>query len=391
MKRELKKKKYRIGIDARFYGPLGKGLGRYIQEISDRMIALDKEAEYEFVIFLSPENFDYFHSSHPHVEKRLIGFPWYSWQEQVIFPLIIRRARLDLIHFPHFNVPLLIKTPFIVTIHDLILTRFPSRRASTLPSLFYWLKQAAYRLVIRSAIRRARYIITVSEFTRKDIINKFKADESKLKLTYEGVAELGEGHKNGVSVLSKYKVKKPYLLYVGNAYPHKNLEFLIRAFARLHKKRENLSLVLVGKEDYFYKRLKQYADKLSLLSENGEAGVFFPGYIPDEDLSAFYSQASLYVFPSLYEGFGLPPLEAMAYSCPVLSSDQASLPEILSDAAAYFDPYNENSFLTEAEALMSNDVKREELISKGRERIKDFDWQDCALKTWQLYLQVLNN
>jgi len=184
----LEHKSHRIGIDARFYGPLGKGLGRYVQEVVDNLIQINEQQNNvdEYLIFLSPDNFDQFKTNSPRVKKKLISLRWYSWQEQLFFPGIIKKEKLDLMHFPHFNVPVFCPVPFVVTIHDLILTRFPSRRASMLPAAIYWLKQLAYRIVIKAALHKAKKIISVSEFTKQDIVNQFKIKADKIVVSYEG-------------------------------------------------------------------------------------------------------------------------------------------------------------------------------------------------------------
>lgn len=400
---ENNQKKYqRIGIDARFYGPLGKGLGRYVQELVDNIIQLNRDSDYEFeyVVFLGPDNFNEFKNNDPHVHKKLVTLPWYSWREQLFFPFILQREKLDLVHFPHFNVPLFTPIPFVVTIHDLILTRFPSRRASMLPAAFYWFKQLVYRLVIKVAVQRARMIIAVSKFTRQDIIKQFKAKPEKVIVTYEGVANLMKQSESSVVVSDsgivqqKYKISSPFILYVGNAYPHKNLERLLIVFKRLRQRYSDLSLVIVGKDDYFYERLKKSAQNLSLWSQDGKGGVansvIFPGYVPDADLATLYKQALFYVFPSFYEGFGLPPLEAMTYSCPVASSNQASLPEIIGEAAMYFNPYDEQEMLDKLSDFVENEQLRQDLVSKGEKRILNFTWLKCAQETLDIYRKILN-
>lgn len=394
--KNLNKKRSRIGIDARFYGPLGKGLGRYVQEVVDNLIQINdaKGGEFEYIIFLSKSNFNEFNSQSIFVKKELVNLAWYSWREQIFFPGIIRRAKIDLMHFPHFNVPIFSRTAFVVTIHDLILTRFPSRRASMLPATLYWLKQFAYRLVIKTALRRARKIITVSNFTKKDIIDQFKIAADKIIVTYEGIAKLGQSSvltselENPEILLKKYQIEKPFILYVGNAYPHKNLEALLPVFQELNHDYKNLSLVMVGKEDYFYQRLKNQAKDINVSLAQAKDLFIFPGFVPDQDLSLFYQNALFYIFPSLYEGFGLPPLEAMSFSCPVLSSDQASLPEIISNAALFFNPYNSTDIFEKIKLMIGDEKLRLDLIARGHERIKIFSWQDCADNTRRIYLSV---
>jgi glycosyltransferase involved in cell wall biosynthesis len=385
------KNKKRIGIDARFYGPVGKGLGRYVQEIVDNIVRIDKDNEY--IIFLKKDNYSLLDvSNNFNVEKVLVDIDCYSWKEQILLPYHIWRKKLDLVHFSHFNVPLLVFNSFIVTIHDLILTEFKTNRATTRHPLVYALKNLAYRLTIKRALKRSRKILTVSNFTKNDIVKKFNIPSDKIKVIYEGVTNLFSRDDSLFSektdsekILDKYKIEKDFLLYVGNSYPHKNLEFLIESFAEFYKKNKSLSLVLVGGGDYFYKRLKKFSDKI--FSSEEESPVIFTDYVPDKDLDILYQEALLYVFPSLYEGFGLPPLEAMAKDCPVLSSNRASMPEILGEAALYFDPSDQADFLNKLNIIISDDNLRSDIIRKGREQYKKYNWWDCAFETWKIYLQ----
>jgi len=389
-----------IGFDARFYGPLGKGLGRYTQEVVDNLIKISSAepgAGFNYVIFLSPENFDEFTSPSPKVKKVLLPVRWYSWSEQFLMPFYIWREKIDLMHFPHFNVPVLTPVKFVVTIHDLILTNFPTRRATTLSPWFYRLKNFAYRLVIFSAVWRAKKIITVSEFTKKDLIVKFRVRPEKVAVTYEGVANLAKGRDSLFAakldhqeILTEYHIAKNFLLYVGNAYPHKNLEWLLRVFSRLHTAQPGLRLVLVGKEDYFYRRVQAEARVLNLWqAENKNSPVIFSGYVPDAQLEVLYQEARGYVFPSLYEGFGLPPLEAMAKGCPVLCSERASLPEVLAEAALYFNPEDAEDFLAKARRLLNDADLRADLIARGLRQAKKYSWWQCAQETLTIYRQVL--
>lgn len=388
----------RIGIDARFYGPIGKGLGRYTQEIVDNIIKMVDLSQVSVVVFLSPENFNEFSISHKNIKKIKIRMHWYSWQEQIFFPWFIWREKLDLIHYPHFNVPVFTPCRFVVTIHDLILTHFPTTRATTHSPLVYYFKNLAYRFVIKQAIKRSQKVITVSNFTKNDILEQFKIPEEKIVVTYEGVANLYKGNDDSFSVKLNYQennlienvLKNDFLLYVGNAYPHKNLEFLLRVFKNIREIKPNLRLVLIGKEDYFYNKLRNFALSINLLKSNSEdSPVVFADYVPDRQLLVFYQKASAYIFPSLYEGFGLPPLEAMAQSCPVISASASSLPEILGQAALYFNPKEEEELKKRVLELLDNESLRSELINKGKEQIKKYSWEECARQTFSVYEQAL--
>jgi len=377
-----------IGVDARFYGPVGKGLGRYTQEIVDNLIKID--TDHNYVIFLSRHNFDSFVCDGSRIKKVLADVTWYSWAEQFVLPKLIRQHQIDLMHFPHFNVPIFCSVKYIVTIHDLILTKYPTVRASTLSPLLYYIKNLAYRLVIWTAVRRSQRIITVSQFTKADIVKNFKINPDKISVTYEGVASLTKTQPDASEsddYLSRYQINRPYLLYVGNAYPHKNLERLILVFKDLVKT-DDLQLVLVGKLDYFYRRLVELAQQNGLRAKLAKK-VIFTGFVTDAELEVLYQRALVYVFPSLYEGFGLPPLEAMSRSCPVVSSDRASLPEILGPAALYFNPESTSEMLRQIKQLCNDEVLRQNLITAGQRHIKRYDWHETALATYRVYQSVL--
>ncbi len=381
---EISNKTQRIGIDARFYGPLGKGLGRYTQEVVDNVLALDTKNDY--VIFLSKENIDELVTDNPRVKKVLADVRWYTLAEQIVMPRLIREEKIDLMHFPHFNVPVFCPTKFVVTIHDLILTKFPTMRATTLGPILYFIKNLLYRFVISRAIHNSEQVIAVSNYTKNDIVEQFKISPDRVAMTYEGVATLSGAADDlfaAKEILSGYCILEPYFLYVGNAYPHKNLEALIRVIKKMQLKYSDLKLVLVGKDDYFYSRLKKYAQDINAGS------VIFPGYVPDRELDILFKRSLAYVFPSKFEGFGLPPLEAMSRLCPVVSSDQTCLPEVLGDAALYFNPDDENDMKEKLETIMSDHSLRESLIKKGTEQYKLYSWRECARLTILVYDRAL--
>lgn len=387
----------RIGIDARFYGSVGKGLGRYTEKLIEHLEAIDMENEY--VVFLRRENFHEYRPKNRRFQKALAQYPWYGFSEQFFFPLLLLSFRLDLVHFPHFNVPFLYPKKFVVTIHDLILLRYPTLKNTTHTAPFYRIKFACYRFVIAQAIRRAAHIITVSRFTREDIVSRYPRARGKISVTYEAAdpwcrflapaekrklfLRLGllSAAEAGVSGRSVRDILPAYLLYVGNAYPHKNLEALLRAASVFPAHQ----FVLVGKEDYFYARLKRTTE------ERGLRNVIFAGFVDDQALGTLYRYAACYIFPSLYEGFGLPPLEAMAYGLPVLSSDRGSLPEVLGAAARYFDPQAEGSLEKELQAILSSPAVRQKLAERGYQQGRRYSWDAMAAATLALYTRSIAN
>lgn len=380
----------RIGIDARFYGSIGKGLGRYTQKLIENLEKIDQENDY--FVFLRQENFEEYEPQHKNFHKVLADYRWYTVSEQIEMPKLLNRFRLDLVHFPHFNVPLLYRKNFVVTIHDLILIHFPTLRGTTLNPFLYWLKFAAYKLTIGSAIRRAQKIIAVSDFTRQDILNHYRVDPRKVVRTYEACDDFCNiSHSDEIQVVKKYGLPvdecgiiKPYLLYVGNPYPHKNLERLVFAFQKLQKNFADLHLILVGKDDYFYNRLA------NVVEQNEISNVIFAGYVPDCDLDIVYKKSKLYVFPSLYEGFGIPPLEAMAKGIPVASSDHDCMREILEDSAFYFDAHDIEKIAQAVGRLLMDEELQQNLIKKGYQQIQKYSWKKMAEETLEIYKNLSN-
>ena len=363
-----------IGIDARMYGPRvgGGGLGRYVEQLVDELQAIDHQNRY--ILFLKSENFDDCKITNDRFEKRLADIHWYTLKEQTSLSKMIDAEELDLVHFPHWNVPLNLKTPFVVTIHDLIMLEQPrSAKATTRNPLVYLLKRLGYHAVLKHAIKKSKKIIAVSNYTKRSIQKHFShVSPEKIDVVYEGVTTFAE-----TSLSTDQKdptIPQPYFLYVGNAYPHKNLISLLHAFSFFHQTHPEVHLVLAGREDIFYKRLKQEVQELDL-PEDIVKFVMSPS---DAELHILYKSASLYLFPSLEEGFGLPPLEAMQAGVPVAASNTSSLPEILGEAAIYFSPHDIEDMIRAMESILSDESLRKQLIARGQERVKKYSWKDMA-------------
>lgn len=216
----------RIGIDARFYGgEQSKGLGRYTQKLIEQLATAD--TPHEFVVFLQDESLEQWDLDAPHITPVSAPYNWYTVNEQIHMPRTIAKQKVDLMHFPHFNVPLLYRDPFIVTIHDLIVLRFPTMRATTLGPLLYTVKHNAGKAVMRHAAKKSQHILTVSEFSKEDIVDYFGVSPEKITVTYEAAEPVDTTHttdQDAQRVCATYGIERPYLLYVGNAYPHKNLD-----------------------------------------------------------------------------------------------------------------------------------------------------------------------
>ncbi len=376
-----------IGVDARFFGPKGKGLGRYTQKLVEELEKIDSQNQY--VVFLRQENWHEYRPKAGNFKKVLADYKWYTAAEQIFMPFKIYRQKIDLMHFPHFNVPIFYFGHFVVTIHDLILRHFPTQRASTRSRPVYCFKNLCYRLTIWLAAKRAKKIIAVSDYVKGDIAGAFHISPDKIVVTHEGAPSIANRQAPIAyrrSILEKYKINRPYLFYVGNAYPHKNLERLIDAFRILaEENKKDLQLVFAGEEDYFYRRLKKYVDTVMLASMTVSDRIVFTGFVSDEKLESLYQNASAYVFPSLCEGFGLPPLEAMACGLPVVSSQATCLPEILGDAAVYFDAANPQDMAEKINQVLANYALRQKLISAGFAQIKKYSWEKMAKDTLEIY------
>lgn len=365
----------RILIDARFLGT-ATGIGRYVNELVIGLEKIDKENKY--YILINYENSSKYSPVNSNFEKVVIDVAWYGIKEQFEIPKILNKIKPDLVHFPHFNIPFFCRFPFVVTIHDLILTKYPSQRATTLSPLKYFIKNLFYRIIINHAVKKSKKIITVSEFTKNDIVKYFRVNESKIIVIYEGVSDaLIKNENNPSGILQKLNIDNKFLLYVGNAYPHKNLEFLINAFNKYNDK--ELKLVLLGHEDYFYKRLKQF------VIDNDFKNVIFAGYVSDKDLSSLYQKCEAYIFPSLCEGFGLPPLEAMQNGAVVLSSNYSCLPEILKDSVIYFDPKNEEDFVDKLQIILNDQDLRNCLRKDTKQLLGGYSWKKMVEETLEVY------
>ncbi len=376
----------KIGIDARFFGTHSKGLGRYAEKLITHLEAL--ETQHEYTVFLGRHNWDTYKPQNSRFRKVLSPFPWYSFQEQWSFAKQLHSFDLDLMHFLHFNVPLLYKKPFIVTIHDLILFEYPSSQATALDPVRYAFKGWMYHKVIKHAAKRAKVIITVSEHSKKSILAYLPANEKKVWVTYGGLRNASvENECCTQEDLTRWGIRSPYILSVGNAYPHKNLEKMLLAYARLIETgMTDHQLVFVGEEDYFYQKIYNAARFLRLKPfPCGTTRILFFGHADEKTLSGLYKHASLYCFPSCCEGFGLPPLEAMQYDIPVAASQGSCIPEILEDAAAYFDPHDPQHMAEVMKKALQDPALRQRLILSGRRLIQKYSWNDCAQKVHTIY------
>lgn len=307
--------------------------------------------------------------------------PVYSLWEQIEYPFHLKRCRLW--HAPHYNIPFVKGgTRLVVTVHDLIHWVFGHA--------FYSPLQRGYaRLFFERLVRQADRIITVSRHTRKDLIHFFNAPEDKIRVIHEGVEPFffepaGEAQRQ--SCLKKYRLPDRFFLYVGLLKPHKNVKRLIEAFRIVwDQKKIKTPLVIVGKKDKSYPKGHEVLGQLG----SGEGIYYLPRVESRQELLSLYGSALALVHPSLYEGFGLTCLEAMAAGTPVIVSNAASLPEVVGEAAHFIDPHSTESIEQSLIELETNGDLREELALKGRVRARQFRWEEAARKTIEVYQELL--
>ncbi len=363
-----------IGIDIRKLGDYG--IGTYIRNL---LVELDKlGGEHKYLLFRKPD--EKTDSLPLGMETRVEKSRLYSPLEPFKLGRSARREGIDLLHCPHYVTAFAPGCPMAVTIHDLIHLLFPQYlpNRSALRYARYFLKRAA---------SKAAVIFAVSERTKADILEHLPAKEEQIVVTHNAVdprmffepetAELEEAR-------TRYRLDKPYILYVGNLKPHKNLAVAVEAFARFRNEAgDEWRFVVVGSEvagNEVYRRIEMSGAK---------GAVRFLGFIPERHLRSVFKLAGIFLFPSLYEGFGLPPLEAMAAGVPVVSSNSSSLPEVLGDAALLVDPHDSTAMGDALLRIIENDELRQQLINSGRERVKRFSWRTAAEKTLAGYREAL--
>ena len=380
----MEEKTYRIGIDARLFGTAqAVGIGQYTEELIRHLVTNDPDNQYW--VFLSPKTLAGFPIYAPNLTKIKAAIPHYSWAEQWTYPQILRRANLDLIHYTNFNSPILWRSvPSVVTIHDLTLWSFAGRTHRS------WWRRWVYRLVIKRACQNAAEIIAITEATKRDIVQMLAIDPNKITVIYESVAERYKPINNQDKLAEfqrRFGISKPYILYVGQWRQHKNVVRMIRAF-HLLRRRYNLDyqLVLVGKIDQKCPEVLTTIKQLDLKAE-----VILTGYVPDADLPYIYNGADLFIFPSLYEGFGLPPLEAMACGTPVVSSRASCMPEVLGEAAHYFNPESVEDMVRAIAEVAKNYSLKQQLRAAGFKQVKKYSFDQMATETLKVYRRILDN
>jgi glycosyltransferase involved in cell wall biosynthesis len=363
----------KIGIDARMFSTRFTGIGRCTFELTKRFFEL--RPDWQWVLWMNQPEFDAYEFP-SNVKKVLVNAKHYSLAEQTRFWRMIEHEKCDLVHFMHFNVPFLYRKKYIATIHDLTLSYYPGYGTS-------WLKKFVYKRIMHNTATTAAHLVAVSENTKKDLMQMHGVASEKITRIYNGIDLAGftsTDPKELDEIKKEHSIGKYYLFYAGNWKQHKNVPFLVKTFAGLAHLYPDLQLVLTGKADGSSDDVEALVKELNI-----ETQVICVGYVSEEALKALYTGAVAFVFPTLYEGFGLPALEAMAVETPVITSDRSSLPEVCGDAALYFDPENEDDFAAALQTFLDNSELAHQLVEKGEQQVKKFDWDTAAQQFLEVY------
>jgi glycosyltransferase involved in cell wall biosynthesis len=365
-----------VAIDARKLHDFG--IGTYIRNLLRHLARMDRETEY--VLLCQQSDLGIAAQLGGNFRTVLEPSPNYSIREQIHVPWVLMRERPDVYHAPHYVLPAGVRARSVVTIHDCIHLMFPQ----------YLPNRAAHayaRATMWSAARRAACILTVSEASKRDILHFFNVSPDKVVVVPNAIDErfsIEPSEEEVSRVRERYQLDQRFVLYVGNIKPHKNLVRLIEAFNELRRgELEDLKLLIIGDEISRWPALRRAVHRHKLHQH-----VRFLGYQPDETLAILYRLASVFVFPSLYEGFGLPPLEAMASGTPVVTSSVSSLPEVTGDAAVLADPYDVGSIVDGIRRVLTDDRLAEEMSRKGLVRAREFSWERSVHKTLEVYHKV---
>jgi glycosyltransferase involved in cell wall biosynthesis len=373
----------RVAIDIR---PIRDfGVGTYIRNVVRTLGRVDTENEYFLIggrdrvreAGRLPSNFNIVpFSAGPNTYRGYFGF-----RE------VLHRYRCDLVHIPHLLwTPLHLPCPYVITVHDLLDFMYRAENGGGL-------RRTVHHYCTRSVLRNSARILAVSQFTKKDIQRLFQIPEEKIEVVYNAIDErFRQGHASSADrevILERYQTNYPFLLYAGRISPHKNIIRIIEAFSALKTelakegKFPDLKLLIIGDE------VSRHPDLRRAVVRSGvQNDVRFLGFVPIDTLRTFYDVAKVFVFPSLYEGFGLPPLEAMAHGTPVVTSNTSSLPEVVGNGAVLVNPENVFEIMRALHRILVDQTMREKLKERGYEQVERFSWEDSVQRILRVYHEV---
>lgn len=363
-----------IVIDARIRR---SSTGRYVDRLLEHLQDIDQNTHY--TVLLQPD--DAWQPKNANFTTQACKYAQFSLNplDQFGFAHQLNKLHADLVHFPMNQQPLLYFKPVVTTTMDFTFLRYP--RAGTTPKPIFWLKMAGYRFLFKRSNKKSKAVITITNYVKNELAKTYPFTKGKITTTYCA----SEPPLKDTAVQPKGVVKNDkYLFAVGTAYPHKNLQNLVLAHKILLQTYPDLKLFFAGKKDFYYNQLD------SFIEQNTNTSIVKTlGFVTDAELKWLYQHASVYVFPSYSEGFGLPALEAMVHGVPVASSNATCLPEVCGDAAHYFDPHSPAGMAQAIADLLQSNKLRESMVQKGHEQVKKFSWRKMAEQTLEVYTSVL--
>ena len=369
----------RIAIDVRKRNDYG--VGTYVRNLVRQLARLDHDTEY--VLVCKPDDLKLTRQLGSNFTAIADQSGHYSVREQVSIPAKLLRASPQLFHTPHYVLPVLTPCRSIVTIHDCIHLVFPQYLEGRVA-------RAYARGAFWTAVHRANRILTVSQASKRDILRFFPIAPEKVTVIYNAIADhfYDEPPKEKMAqVRERYQLHDRFVMYAGNVKPHKNLERLIDAFMLLRQNTgyDDLKLLITGSEILKYAPLRRAVHRHNL-----HKSVRFLGYQSEQTLAVLYRLADVFVFPSLYEGFGLPPLEAMASGTPVVVSNASSLPEVVGDAGVLVNPYDVTSIADGIQRVLDDSDLRDALKTRGIARARSFSWPESVKRIRDIYQETVN-
>ncbi|RJR21272.1 MAG: glycosyltransferase family 1 protein [Nitrospiraceae bacterium] len=380
----------KIGIDARdIRRNEVNGIGRFVSNFLK--YAPDIAPSWEFIVIGNQNTF--FSPAHQNMKHIIMTEKSTVIWDQVELPKLLKREKIDIFFSPYYKTPLLAHCPTVITVHDV--TPFVKIGHSVNDSQAAGGHRTAYRfgpilkLWSRLMAKNAAKILTVSNYSKKDIVDLFEAPEGKVEVIYEGFGD--EFNPRGMDEIKRaknnYGIEGNYMLYVGNFAPHKNVEGILKAYAKIkHELRREYKLVLGGKKDGGRNKMERLCVELGIAEQ-----AIFTGFIENKHLPAIYSGAEVFLFPSFYEGFGLPPLEAMACGTPVISSKRSCIPEILGDAAVLVDPLNSDEMARAIEDVLTRRGLRQHLQERGFQKAGEYSFQKMSVDMLNIFEGLLRS
>lgn len=361
-----------VGVDGHCLGDRSGGNETYWTNLIDNLIKFDETNKY--VIYLNEEvKFKEKGSNYIRINYKSGNT---FWRNMIYLPQQALFNKFDLIHTQYF-MPIGTKKKSIVTIHDISYEHYPE----CFSKKFLLINKA----LVKQAAKSANYIITISEFSKQDLVKTYNIDPNRVFVTYLGASDIFRVIDNGEvlnRVKQKYEINDRYILVVGNLQPRKNLGRLIEAFKKIknNKDLKEYKLVIVGKKSWANNGIINGVDFTSYAND-----IIFTGYVPDEDLPYLYNGCDVFVYPSIFEGFGLPVLEAMKCGAAVLTSNTSSIPEVVGDSGVLFDPFDVNDIFGRLERILLNEQERLYFKAKAVEHAKMFSWENTAKETKKVY------